>query len=251
MATVNRIETLRARLAGVKLRHGAGEYSPKQDEPLNGHACAMQAVAWLANEAWSDAPACACRVVRRFVIKCNDDWDEANRQKLLEIVPLLVGSRATPEVESRRRYFFADWAIRILLPNLLDRLKRGAEAARLRAVGPVTDRASAEHARQEARSVRDGLRTAHSAYSVYSAHSAAAAVYSAAAAAAAAYSADSAAYSADSAAAAADAASYASSAADAARSDFADLCIAAIKGALAIGAASAAQKSVGKEAGGV
>ncbi len=209
MKNVIQDTTLDPRLAGVVLRNGAGE-------TLDRGMCAMQAVAWLGGEIdrrghLTDAPKCACRVVRRFVISCNDRFGEADRQKLLAIVPALVGSRASEEIERKRAYSFADFAVRTLLPWLCDKLGRAAEGARLRALGKVTDRATAELARQEARSVCDILRAAAAAY------------------AAAAYAADAAAAAAD---AAADAAAYAAAAA--ARSEVADLCVSAIKTALEI-----------------
>jgi len=259
---------------GLELRRGAGS-------TIAEGMCVMQATAWLAGEIdkhghLTDSPECACRVVRRFVIRCNDDWSKENRQKLIAIIPLLIGSRASPEVESKRGFYFADFAVRTMLPWLCDKAKKPELAAKLRALTPVADRATAELARQEARSARDVLRSA--AYAAYAAAYDAAAAYAAAAYAAAdaaaayaaaadaaadaaaayaaadaaaAYAADAyaaadaaaayaaadaaAAYAAD-AYAAADAADAYAAADAAAKSEIADMCILAIKGALAIGA---------------
>jgi hypothetical protein len=199
------LSTIDPRLAGVVLRDGAGAY-------VEDGMCAMQAVAWLAGEVkdghLTDAPACACRVIRGFVIRCNDRWTGEERQALLPLIPLLVGSVASADVMQKRRYFFADFAIRTVLPWLCDKLNRRPEGERLRALTPVSDRATAELARAEARSLRATFRAA-----------------AAAAAAAADAAADDAAAAADDAAAAAR---------KAIRKEIVDLCVRAIREAIAI-----------------
>jgi hypothetical protein len=150
------IPELQARLSGVELRNGAGSC-------VDDGMCAMQAVAWLGGEIkdghLTDAPQCACRVVRPWVISANDNWSKMDRQKLLAIVPLLVGSRASLDVEVKRMYHFADFAIRTAVPFILEKAGWPDLAARLRAVERVTDNATAERAKPEVLSVRDVLRS--------------------------------------------------------------------------------------------
>ncbi|MCA8975327.1 MAG: hypothetical protein KDC98_11440, partial [Planctomycetes bacterium] len=65
--------------------------------------CAMEMVAWLAGEAHSDEPACACPVLGALVRACNDVMGDRDRNRLLRpLVPALVNSRATVAIERQR-----------------------------------------------------------------------------------------------------------------------------------------------------
>lgn len=67
--------------------------------------CVMEAVSYVAGEPWSDAPQCACPVITAFMVSWNDSLpSDADRDRLLKpLIPLIVGTRSTPEVEQRRR----------------------------------------------------------------------------------------------------------------------------------------------------
>jgi hypothetical protein len=180
--------------------------------------CAMEAVAFLANEPHSDAPECACPVVASLIRRFNDRLpDDETRTRLLKpLLVKLVGSRSTPEVERKRAYLAADWAVRECTPLALESAKLPDEAAKLRALPPLVD---AESARVGKKAARAAQKVAWGKYAYADAAAAdayAADAYAAAAYAAAAY-ADAAAadaYAADAAAAAADAyAAYADAAA--------------------------------------
>jgi hypothetical protein len=180
--------------------------------------CAMEAVAWLAGEPHSDHPQCACPVISRFIIRVNDRLGEDARNRLLKpFLRLLVGSKATREVEIRRGFVAADYAVRVFVPARLSRLGKKELADRLRSVGRIDSEASARAARVVAEQVYTDAASAAS-YAAYAASAASyAAAYAAyAAASAAAYAAASAAASAASYAAAYAAASAAASAASAA-----------------------------------
>ncbi|HTJ77668.1 MAG TPA: hypothetical protein VL357_01610 [Rariglobus sp.] len=144
------VESTDPRLDGVVLKSGPGSIPGKE-------MCAMQAVAWLAGDKFCDSPKCACPVIRRFVIKCNDSWNQENRQKLVALIPQIVGSKSTPQVERARAYHFADFAIRIVLPALLKKLGHAAEGEKLLALAKITDKATAELGRQAALSVKKFL----------------------------------------------------------------------------------------------
>lgn len=72
-------------LAGLHLEHGA---HPSRERGM----CLMEAVAWVAGEEQSDAPACASPVLAAFGRSLNDALDDDRRQELVPLVPLLVGS---------------------------------------------------------------------------------------------------------------------------------------------------------------
>jgi hypothetical protein len=181
-----------------------------------GH-CAMEAVAWLAGEPHSDAPACACPVIARAMIRLNDRIrDDATRTELLRpLLPKIIGSRATREVQIKRAYVAADMAVRVFAPLALEKRGHLKLAEKLRAVTEITDRDTAISGRDAARKAyyaadADADADAADAYAAgdaYAAYAAAAAAADAAYAAADAYAA--------AAAAAADAAYAAAAAADA------------------------------------
>ncbi len=111
--------------------------------------CAMEAVAWLAGEPHSDQPTCACPVIGAFMRAWNDAirTDEKRNALLKPLLPLLVGSRSTKAVELQRSYLAFDWLARVQAPAWLDlspSLKTHADA--LRALAPLTDKASVQAA---------------------------------------------------------------------------------------------------------
>ena len=91
--------------------------------------CAMEMVAWLAGEAHSDEPSCACPVLAALVRACNDAMSDEQRNRYLRpLVPILLGTRATAAVERRRGMVVADNLVRTLLPMRLRRQRHHAEA---------------------------------------------------------------------------------------------------------------------------
>lgn len=100
--------------------------------------CAMEMVAWLAGEAHSDEPECACPVMAALVRACNDAMtDHARNVHLRPLVPLLVNSRRTAAVERARGLVAIDGMVRTLLPSWLARHGRHEEATLLRELAPI------------------------------------------------------------------------------------------------------------------
>ncbi len=174
--------------------------------------CAMEAVAWLAGEPHSDAPACACPVIARAVIRLNDRIrDDATRTALLRpLLAEIINSRTTDrDVMCRRALVAADMAVRVFAPMALDAKGFPGEAAKLRALPEIVDRASALAGRDAANAAAYATNAAYAAYAAANANAAADAANAAAyAATAAAYATNAAA---DAAADAANAAAYAAS----------------------------------------
>lgn len=116
----------------VPLRAGA---HPTRDDGV----CAMEMVAWLAGEAHSDEPRCACPVIGALVRACNDAMGDAQRNRYLRpLVPILVGTRATAAVERARGMVLVDALVRTLLPMRLRRDRRPEEARLLAELPPIT-----------------------------------------------------------------------------------------------------------------
>ncbi len=216
-------------LESLILAHGAHK---KRSEG----ACLMEAVAWFAGEKHSDRPQCTDVALGAYGRNLNDRLRDDERQLLKPLIPMLVGTKGSPELARRRAYFLVDRHVRVNLPAFLRELPakpRPEMAARLEGLPPVIDAESAEQARVLARELRDALWSEPRSYAADAAAAAAAAdaAYAAAADAAAAAAADAAdaAYAAAYADAAAAAAAYADAAAayaDAAqklRDDFAAL----------------------------
>jgi hypothetical protein len=68
------------------------------DNPEDG-MCAMEAIAYVQGEPFSDSPACVCPVIAAFMRTWNDDLPDADRDRLLKpLLPLVIGTRSTPAV---------------------------------------------------------------------------------------------------------------------------------------------------------
>jgi len=175
--------------------------------------CALEAVAWLAGEPHSDSPQCACPVIASFVRRLNDIMTNGERKELVPLLQGIIGTKGSSELERKRGFACADWAVRVILPMRLDHYAQSAgleslaeHAAALRDLPKVVDRKTALSAKMLAVRVRDAAKTlsryaydaAYDAYVAYVATAADAADY-----------ADYAAYAIASAADAADYADYA------------------------------------------
>jgi hypothetical protein len=123
---------------GISLKPGA--HGRREDG-----VCAMEAVAWLANEPHSDSPMCACPVIAAFVRSWNDSLPDVDRDRLLKpILPRLLNTRSTKAVEERRGWLAMDWLIREFAPEWLALVPDLApHAAALRELPEIADAASA------------------------------------------------------------------------------------------------------------
>ncbi len=87
-------------------------------EPPNGTfaACAMEAVAYVAGEKWSDHPECVSPVIGGFMRSWNDGLpNDADRTRLLlPLIPKIINTR-DEALERRRATMAADWLIRGVL----------------------------------------------------------------------------------------------------------------------------------------
>lgn len=72
------------------LRVGAGE------SPQDG-GCVMQVIDWIDRGGWTDEPRCVYHLLRELAISVNDDLSDAGRQKLLDLVPRLMGTSMIPD----------------------------------------------------------------------------------------------------------------------------------------------------------
>ena len=126
------------RLALIPALKSGSHRRPPDDAHIE--ACVMEAVSWLANEPWSDTPECACPVICAFMQSWNDGLPDDERDALLRpLIPLLIGTRAAPEIEQRRAVMVADWLIREHAPAWLRLAGLTVQADALASLPQVTD----------------------------------------------------------------------------------------------------------------
>ena len=172
---------IETKLTGIILKEGA-------HDSISDGMCAMEAVAWLAGEPHSDAPACACPVVAKFVTRLNDRIsDDVTRTELLRpILPKIIGTRAGREAMIKRGFIAADYAVRVFSPMALE-ARGGMDAAKaLRAARIIVDPETALEGAAVAYAVANAAYAAASsaAYAAYAAANYAASAANAACAAA-------------------------------------------------------------------
>jgi hypothetical protein len=189
-----------ARFNSASLAHG--------NHAAGGEGCAMEWASVLAGESWSDHPRCVCPVIGAAYRRGNDSMPVDLRNELLkDTVVMALGTRSTRQVEQRRAFMAADWAVRWAAPRALRACGRDALALQLESLAEIVN-----------------IDTARAAYAAaYAAASASASAYAAASDAA--YAAYAAAYAANAYAYAAYAAASASAAsASAKREVWASFC---------------------------
>ena len=128
----NQVEASATRLATIKVLHSGGH------DP-DGEHCVMEAVAYVANEPWTDTPDCTCPVIGAFLRVWNDDLPDDQRSELLiPLVPRVIGTRSTPAVETTRSLMAVDWLVRVHTPVWLRLAGLAAHADALESLAEIT-----------------------------------------------------------------------------------------------------------------
>jgi hypothetical protein len=139
-----------SRLAQITALHH-GSHSPNDNAVM----CAMEAVAFVAGEPWSDHPQCASPVIGAFMRAWNDSLPDAERSGLLlPLIPRLVGTRGSDALEERRSLMAADWLVREHTPAWLELAGMKDHAAMLRALPEITSMAQVPSIRSPLEAVR-------------------------------------------------------------------------------------------------
>jgi hypothetical protein len=118
--------------------------SGKHHAAKDGH-CLLEVVSMFAGEPFSDAPACVCPVLAEFGRNWNDALrNDEERRALLQYIPRLVDTVATPKIELARAFMAVDWMARAHLPAVLERFQPLIDqAATLRDLPEVNSNAAA------------------------------------------------------------------------------------------------------------
>jgi hypothetical protein len=94
----------------------------------------------------------------RHGIKLNDYFNDEERQLLVPLIPLLVGTRTDRTSRLRRAHMLVDATIREITPMAYDALGWTDLAAQLREIAPIKDAQSARSAHSIVIGVRDETR---------------------------------------------------------------------------------------------
>lgn len=92
--------------------------------------CLLEAVAYVAGEPHSAHPRCACPVLCAFGRSINDVLPDDKRQRLIPLVPRIVGTAGDGHQQGRG-LMAADWLIRVYTPTWLRLAGLTAEAESL------------------------------------------------------------------------------------------------------------------------
>ena len=122
-----------------------GELQQGSHQAPNGDlkACLLEAVAYVAEEPWSDHPQCVSPVLAAFGRSLNDQLSHAERQRLLPFVPHLVETVAGRATDLKRAYKLADAAVHVFAPLALRARGYEAQARALEACAEIVDRRTA------------------------------------------------------------------------------------------------------------
>src|SRR5665213_2793922 len=122
-------------------------------------ACILELVSYIANEPWSDHPACACPVLTSAAIGFNDRVDDEYRQKLKEIIPLLLNSK-NDEKRKARATFLCVQSVTVTFPIFVEALGLVEIAKTLRALNPEQMRKAAKYIRDNKAAIRNAAAAA-------------------------------------------------------------------------------------------
>lgn len=81
------------------LRGGKGR------NPAEG-GCILQVIDWIDRQMWTDTPPCVHPILRGIAITANDELEDEERQKLLDLAPRLMGTGICDHNVDRRLFDF-------------------------------------------------------------------------------------------------------------------------------------------------
>lgn len=120
------------------------------DNPKQG-ACFMEFASYLAGEKFSDRPVCADPMLTEVAQRVNDSLSDTDRQKLLPLIPRVIGTRQPEGVDVKALYVrLACWAARQVLDLVPEKGRWKAVAAIEAAEGWCRGEVSREECRAAA-----------------------------------------------------------------------------------------------------
>lgn len=101
--------------------------------------CVMEAAAFVAGAEWTDRPASVSPVIRELVQGLNDAMNDADRQVLKPLIPLLAGSRGHDGLEAAHSWSVMDWHCRTWTSAWLRSAGCVAEASAIESTAAIVD----------------------------------------------------------------------------------------------------------------
>jgi hypothetical protein len=120
--------------------------------------CAMEWVAYLANEPHTDQPVCVSPVLKSFCIAFNDALPDDQRQRLRPYLARCIGT-AGDGLDERRAWMATDWIVTVYAPAWLDLAGLHDHAQNLRALA-ITNATAAKAALPAIREARKAMSAA-------------------------------------------------------------------------------------------
>ena len=121
----------------------------------DGRWCIMEAAAFVAGEPWSDRPECVSPVIGAFMRNWNDNLpDDERTALLLPLLPKLLNTRGSTELEQRRSLMAADWLVRTHTVAWLRLAKLDKQADLLASLPEITSMAQIPSIRGPLEAVR-------------------------------------------------------------------------------------------------
>lgn len=115
------------RLARVHHLDRGGHNAPGDayDSNRDYKMCVMEAVSWVCNLPWGDAPQCVDPRLISFGIHLNDDAPPDIRQQMIPLIPQMVGTAGDPVAVRKRRVVIFNERVRdVFFPHVLQQAKR-------------------------------------------------------------------------------------------------------------------------------
>jgi len=110
----------------------------KHDSPADG-GCVMEWASYLADEPWSDHPACVSPAIAAFCRSWNDVLPDEDRNRLLKpFLTKVIGTNTGPDDEHTRGLMAADWLVRTFAPAWLHKCGLPDDAAALAQLDALT-----------------------------------------------------------------------------------------------------------------
>jgi hypothetical protein len=135
-------------LARITLHRGHGQNPPNGNPVEETEGCVIDWASWLHRKVWKDSDPSISPVIQRFCITLNDRWDDEARQRLVPYIPRVLGTASTNrDVDRRRGWLAADWAIRTAAPAWLRVAGKNDLAATLEALEEIRTAKQARTAR--------------------------------------------------------------------------------------------------------
>jgi len=101
------------------------------------------------------APDRVCSTLYEFAVRTRDSLRSDESPHLWQFAARLVDSQTDPATESVRAFRFADWAVRELLPFVLESGQRSDDAKRLHELDPIVNQATAQSVYEVIASLND------------------------------------------------------------------------------------------------